>query len=113
MNIQTKIHPVLSGFLIHSKAMNIVLGTSPETLAVIREESADQWLVYKNLLLLRDCEHGGTVVFSKVPYKASKDQIEEALKVFGESFNQGKMACAEDEDVSSTRYFYYDDDNNS
>ncbi|XP_026330346.1 uncharacterized protein LOC113237861 isoform X2 [Hyposmocoma kahamanoa] len=69
-----------------------------KTVAVIHEESADQWLVYKNLLLLRDCDNGGVVVFIKVPAKPSKTHIVEALKVFGETTFNGKMACEEEEE---------------
>lgn len=98
----------------HYTAADITSGTklNAKTLAVIHEESADQWLVYKNLLLLRDCDNGGVVVFMKVPAKPSKIHIVEALKVFGETTFNGKMAC-EEEEVSPVKYYYYDDDANN
>lgn len=86
--------------------MDIISGTNVETLAVIHEESADQWLVYKNLLLLRDCDDGGIVVFAKVPLKPSRALVEEALEVFGEKTFRGQMACEEEEDVSTVKYYY-------
>lgn len=96
--------------LINNIAVNIISGTNIESLTVIHEESADQWLVYKNLLLLRDCDNGGVVVFSKVPSKPSRIQVEEALEVFGEANFEGQLACEEEEDVSTAMSNIYDDD---
>lgn len=92
---------------------NYISGTNADTLAVIHEESADQWLVYKNLLLLRDCDNGGVVVFSKVPLKPSRALIEDALEIFGETTFSGQMACEEEEEVSTVKYYYYDDEGNN
>ncbi|XP_049871211.1 uncharacterized protein LOC126370417 [Pectinophora gossypiella] len=74
----------------------------------IQEESADQWLVAHNMLLMRDCETGGVVVFSKVPHLSKQAEIEDALKDFSEEYMNGKMAC-DDEEISN-RSFDSDDD---
>lgn len=65
-------------------------------------------------MLLRDCDNGGVVVFTKVPSNPSRFNITKALQVFGEKFD-GQMACEqeEDDDVRSIKYYYDDDDDNN
>lgn len=70
------------------------------------EESADQWLVLNNLLLMRDCDTGGVVVFSKLPYQPLLDDIKGALKDFGEDIDNGKIPC---EDEESNNKAFIDD----
>ncbi|CAB3235349.1 unnamed protein product [Arctia plantaginis] len=64
------------------------------TTSVLHEESPDQWLVVKNLLLMRDCNTGDVVVFSRVPSEPLMNDIEDALVEFGESGPiNGTRAC--------------------
>ncbi|KAJ2947333.1 hypothetical protein O0L34_g17048 [Tuta absoluta] len=64
----------------------------------LREESSNQWLVVNKLLLMRDCDSGGYIAFSKVPHTPSKSDLTEALNVFGEAYAKGTPACEDDED---------------
>ncbi|RVE50188.1 hypothetical protein evm_005211 [Chilo suppressalis] len=63
---------------------------------ILFKEIPDQWLVVKNVLLMRDCESGGIVVFSRVPHKPRREDILDALMVFGEDKADGKMHCNND-----------------
>ncbi|XP_037302824.1 uncharacterized protein LOC119193333 [Manduca sexta] len=65
----------------------------------LHDESADQWLVIKNLLLMRDCENGDVAVFSRVPHQPRLEDVWDALKVFGEVAMNGTLACLEDDRV--------------
>lgn len=46
-----------------------------------------------NLLLMRDCETGDFVVFTRFPVQPRKVEIMDALKMFGENEPNGTMAC--------------------
>ncbi|CAK1579109.1 unnamed protein product [Parnassius mnemosyne] len=62
---------------------------------ILKPESPDQWLVVKNLLLMRDCDTGDVIVFSRAPHKPRKEIIIEALKLFGENSTEGKFICGD------------------
>ncbi|KAL0831831.1 hypothetical protein ABMA28_001361 [Loxostege sticticalis] len=59
----------------------------------LHPENPDQWLVVKNLLLMRDCYDGDVVVFSRVPHVPRRKDVMEALVYFGEYTMEGKMGC--------------------
>ncbi|XP_047026133.1 uncharacterized protein LOC124634558 [Helicoverpa zea] len=77
------------------------------TYITLHRESGDQWSVIKNLLVMRDCETGDLVVFTKVPSRPRRDDILDALTVFGESKLNGTMAC---EEKSEKTWIKYEDD---
>ncbi|CAG4933934.1 unnamed protein product [Parnassius apollo] len=62
---------------------------------ILKPESPDQWLVVQNLLLMRDCDTGDVIVFSRVPHKPRKEIIIAALKIFGENSWEGKFICGD------------------
>lgn len=74
------------------------------TYLTLHRESGDQWLVIKNLLVMRDCDTGDLVVFSRVPSRPRKQEILDALRIFGENKPNGTMACEEKTDKSWLRY---------
>lgn len=57
------------------------------------EQSPDQWLVVGNILLMRDCDNGDVVVFSRLPMEPSLRDIQHTLTIFGEDANNGTWAC--------------------
>ncbi|CAH2040215.1 unnamed protein product, partial [Iphiclides podalirius] len=81
----------------HGVLENIIIGDKNDTTSKynLDPESPDQWLVVQNLLLMRDCDTGDVIVFSRVPHKPHSDVIIEALKQFGENTTDGKFICGD------------------
>ncbi|KAJ0177654.1 hypothetical protein K1T71_006527 [Dendrolimus kikuchii] len=77
-----------------------------DTRTYLQEESPDQWMVDKNLLLMRDCDTGDVVVFSRVPHDPKLEDIHDAFKAFGEDALHGTFACI-DEKVHSSEMASY------
>ncbi|KAH9645057.1 hypothetical protein HF086_005602 [Spodoptera exigua] len=83
---------------------NPIYALENTTYLTLHRESGDQWLVIKNLLVMRDCDTGDLVVFSRVPSRPRKPEILEALRIFGENKPNGTMACEEKSEKSWLRY---------
>ncbi|XP_059053692.1 uncharacterized protein LOC131847979 [Achroia grisella] len=74
------------------------------------EESANQWQVIKNLLLMRDCDSGDIVVFARVPMQTRIEDLESALKLFGEDTINYTTTCDNETDVLNIAKTPIDDD---
>ncbi|XP_037867695.2 uncharacterized protein LOC110385968 [Bombyx mori] len=66
---------------------------------VVIEQSPDQWMVFQNLLLMRDCENGEVVVFTRVPHQPKLENVLNALKAFGEETFNGTLACIDEDRI--------------
>ncbi|XP_026727234.1 uncharacterized protein LOC113493446 [Trichoplusia ni] len=70
----------------------------------LRRESGDQWLVIKNLLVMRDCDTSDIAVFTRVPLQPRRHDILDALMVFGENNPNGTFACEENKSKRWMKY---------
>ncbi|XP_063539558.1 uncharacterized protein LOC134748714 [Cydia strobilella] len=76
---------------------NILVTTEEYGEFSFQEDVPDQWLMLRNLVLLRDCGTGEVVVFTRSPHMTKIEDIVQALQDLGEEM-VGKMLCDEDED---------------
>ncbi|XP_047997309.1 uncharacterized protein LOC125234926 [Leguminivora glycinivorella] len=76
---------------------NFLVVTDENGEFLLQEEDPDQWLMLRNLVLLRDCVTGEVVVFTRSPQMTKTGDIVLALQDLGEEMI-GKMLCDEDEE---------------
>nr|XP_032515945.1 uncharacterized protein LOC116769075 [Danaus plexippus plexippus] len=72
---------------------NIVVDLKDKTPTLI-DETADQWLVMENLLLMKDCVSGKIVIFSRNSYQPKLHEVKKAIRGFGTN-GEGDWACRE------------------